>query len=79
MHFAFLLINVQKGAESAVLEKLRKMDAVEEAYRVYGVYDIVAKIRASTMDTLKEMVTWRVRRQHKVESTTTMIVAKKAK
>ena len=43
-------------------------------YMVYGVYDIVAKVGADTMDKLKEIVTWTVRRLDKVRSTFTMIV-----
>jgi DNA-binding Lrp family transcriptional regulator len=41
---------------------------------VYGVYDIVAKVSADTMDKLKEIVTWKIRRLDKVRSTLTMIV-----
>jgi len=33
---------------------------------VYGVYDVVAKVEANTMDKLKEIVTWHVRRLDKV-------------
>lgn len=32
---------------------------VKEAYVVYGVYDIVARVEAETMDKLKEVVTWK--------------------
>jgi len=71
---AFVLINAEIGSEDEVLKELRKMDNVKEAYVVYGVYDIVAKVEAETMDKLKEVVTWKVRRLSKVRSTLTMIV-----
>jgi len=71
---AFVLINAEIGSEDEVLKELRKMDNVKEAYVVYGVYDIVAKVEAETMDKLKEVVTWKVRRLNKVRSTLTMIV-----
>jgi DNA-binding Lrp family transcriptional regulator len=74
MPIAFVLINTEIGSENEVLKALRKIDAVEEAYTVYGVYDVVAKVRAETMDKLKEVVTWHVRRLDKVRSTLTMIV-----
>ena len=74
MASAFVLINTELGAESEVLEQLRKIDAVEESYIVYGVYDIVAKVSADTMEKLKEIVTWKVRRLDKVRSTLTMIL-----
>lgn len=79
MPLAFVLINTEIGSESEVLGSLRKIDAVEEAYMVYGVYDVVAKVRANTMDKLKEIVTWHVRRLDKVRSTLTMIVIEEAK
>jgi len=79
MPLAFVLINTEIGSESEVLESLRKIGAVEEAYMVYGVYDVVAKVRAETMDKLKEIVTWHVRRLDKVRSTLTMIVIEEAK
>lgn len=79
MPLAFVLVNTEIGSESEVLESLRKIDAVEEAYMVYGVYDVVAKIRAETMDKLKEIVTWHVRRLDKVRSTLTMIVIEETK
>ena len=74
MATAFVLINTELGSEKEVLDELRKIDTVKESYRVYGVYDIVAKVSADTMDKLKEIVTWNVRRLDKVRSTLTMIV-----
>ena len=74
MAIAFVLINTETGSEQEVLDELRKIDAVKESYLVYGVYDIVAKVGADTMDKLKEIVTWSVRRLDKVRSTLTMII-----
>ena len=74
MPMAFVLINAEIGSEEEVLKELKKVEGVTEAFVVYGVYDVVAKIRADTMDKLKDMVTWHVRRLNKVRSTLTMIV-----
>ncbi|MCW3994873.1 MAG: Lrp/AsnC ligand binding domain-containing protein [Candidatus Bathyarchaeota archaeon] len=74
MPTAFVLINTEIGSESDVLKELKKVEGVEEASAVYGVYDIVARVKAETMDKLKEIVTWRIRRLDKVRSTLTMIV-----
>ncbi|MDH5450643.1 MAG: Lrp/AsnC ligand binding domain-containing protein [Candidatus Bathyarchaeota archaeon] len=75
---AFVLINTEIGSESEVLKTLKKVTGVKEAYSVYGVYDIIAKIQAETMDKLKEMVTWNIRRLDKVRSTLTMIVTEES-
>ena len=74
MPTAFVLVNTEIGSENEVLTALKKVDGVQEAHAVYGVYDIVAKIGAETMDKLKEIVTWHIRRLDKVRSTLTMIV-----
>jgi len=74
---AFVLINVKLGSEEETLNKIVEIEGVEEAYVVYGVYDIVAKVKAETLDKLKEIVTWKVRRLDKIMSTTTMVVIDK--
>ena len=74
MPMAFVLINAEIGSEEAVLKELKKVEGVVEAFVVYGVYDVVAKIRSDSMDKLKDLVTWHVRRLSKVRSTLTMIV-----
>ena len=74
MPTAFVLLHVELGAESEVLENIRKIDAVEEAYRIYGIYDTIAKVSAETMEKLKEIVTWQVQNLDKVQQTITMIV-----
>ena len=74
MPTAFVLINTEIGSENDVLKELKKVEGVDEASAVYGVYDIVARVKADTMDRLKEIVTWRIRRLDKVRSTLTMIV-----
>jgi DNA-binding Lrp family transcriptional regulator len=71
---AFVLINVESGSEDEVLKELKGIEGVEEAYFSYGVYDIITKIKAETMEQLKEMVTRRVRTLAKVRSTLTLIM-----
>jgi DNA-binding Lrp family transcriptional regulator len=53
---------------------LKAVEGVEEAYFSYGVYDLITKIKADTMDKLKEMVTRRIRTLSKVRSTLTLIM-----
>ena len=74
MPLAFVLINAEIVSEDEVVTELRKISNVKESYLVYGVYDIVAKVEADSMDKLKEIVTWKIRRLDKVRSTLTMIV-----
>jgi DNA-binding Lrp family transcriptional regulator len=71
---AFVLINVESGSEDEVLNELKTIEGVEEAYFSYGVYDLITKIRADSMDKLKELVTRRIRTLSKVRSTLTLIM-----
>ena len=69
-----MLINADLGAEDDLLKDLREIEFVKEVYIVYGVYDIVVKIEADTLEKVKETITWKIRRLEKVRSTLTMIV-----
>jgi DNA-binding Lrp family transcriptional regulator len=71
---AFVLINVESGTEEEVVSDLKKIDGVVEAYYSYGVYDIIAKVKADSMEKLKEMVTRKIRALSKVRSTLTLIM-----
>ncbi len=71
---AIVLLNTDIGAEDEVLEQLSRIDGVVEASAVYGVYDIVVKVRARSIEELKEIITNRIRKLSKVRSTLTMIV-----
>jgi len=77
MPTAFVLVNNEIGAEADVLKDLKKIEEVNGACPVYGVYDIIYRVKAETMDKLKKAVT-RVRRIDKVRSTLTMIIVEGA-
>jgi DNA-binding Lrp family transcriptional regulator len=74
MPTAYVLINCDLGSEEEILQGIKKLPGVSEVSGVYGVYDIIVKISADTMDKLRETITWHVRRIDKVRSTLTMIV-----
>jgi len=78
MPMAVVFMNIDTGGEQEVLKQLQGIPNVKEAHLVYGVYDLVARIEAETMDKLKEIVTWKVRRLDKVRSTLTTIVMESA-
>jgi len=79
MPMAYVLLTTETGAVESVLNALTKIDSVKETYMVYGVYDIVATVKAETMEKLKEIVTWNLRSLDKVRSTLTMIVVTEKK
>jgi DNA-binding Lrp family transcriptional regulator len=79
MPMAYVLITTETGAVKNVLKALKEIDAVQETFMVYGVYDIIATVKAETMDKLKQIVTWDLRSLDRVRSTLTMIVVEEKK
>ena len=73
MTMAFVMLNAEVGSEDELVSELRKLNNVREVYPVYGVYDIVAKVEAETMEQLKEVIS-RIRKLNRVRSTLTMTV-----
>ena len=71
---AYVLFNVESGSEDAVLKQLKNINNVEEAYVSYGVYDLVVRIKADTMEELKNSVTHKIRTIKQVRSTLTLIM-----
>jgi len=74
MPLAIVLINAEVGSEDELLTELRKFNNVSEAYAVYGVYDIVAKVEADTMKELKEVITSKIRKLNNLRSSLTMMI-----
>ncbi len=79
MPTAYVLINCDLGSEESIINEIRKIAGVEEIHGVYGVYDVIVKVKADDMEKLREIITWRIRRIEKVRSTLTMIVIEEQK
>ena len=74
MPVAFVLINAELDSEKYIIEQLNKLECVTNVDSVYGVYDLVIKIEANTMEEVKNIISYNVRRINYVRSTLTMIV-----
>jgi DNA-binding Lrp family transcriptional regulator len=57
-----------------VLGALKKVEGVEEAHNLWGVYDIIASVRADTMDKLKAIINKKIEKLGKVNAKLTMII-----
>jgi DNA-binding Lrp family transcriptional regulator len=68
---AYILVNTEEFTPD-LMKELRKIKGVEEAYPVYGVYDIIVKTRAETMDKLKETHN-KIRKLERIRQTLTMV------
>ncbi len=74
MVMAYVLINVEMGYEMEIVEALRILPEVNWVNPVYGVYDIIALLKAETMEELKNAISWKIRRLERVRSTVATIV-----
>ena len=74
MPVAFVLINSELGKEEELLKELRSMENIKEAHFVYGVYDVIVKVEAESLEKLKDLITFKIRRLSNVRSTLTMTV-----
>jgi DNA-binding Lrp family transcriptional regulator len=74
MPIAFVFINTEPASMPEVLKKIKAVEGVKEAEMVYGVYDIVAKVKTETMDQLKQIISFKIRMLANVLTTNTLLV-----
>jgi DNA-binding Lrp family transcriptional regulator len=72
---AYVLINTEIGSELDVLEKLKKIEGVEEAHNLWGVYDIIASVKADTLDKLTFIITKKLAEIGNVNAKLTMLTS----
>ncbi|MGH9926348.1 MAG: Lrp/AsnC ligand binding domain-containing protein [Nitrososphaeraceae archaeon] len=56
-----------------LLEELKKIDGISEVYKVCGIYDILVKVEAETMDKVSKVVNHRLKNLKNIKSTLTMV------
>ena len=71
---AYVVVNVEIGLEKKMLDELKEIPEVKEAYLIDSVYDIIVRVETDTMFNLKDVINSKIRKLEKVRSTLTMIV-----
>ena len=79
MPTSYVLLNSDLGSDESIISEIRQLLEGEsgisyEVQGVYGVYDIVLKITADDTNVLRSIVTNKIRKIGKVQSTLTMMV-----
>jgi hypothetical protein len=74
MSRAFVLLNCDIGAESAIISQISGISGVSEATGLSGVYDIIAKLSAESDNDISKMVA-KIRSIANIRSSLTMIIA----
>ena len=71
---AFVLINTDDHIDDDILiAQLKKIDGISEAYKVSGIYNILVKVEAETMDKVAKVVNHRLKNLRNIQSTFTMV------
>jgi len=70
---AFVLINCELGSEESVITKLKSIQGVSEVHGTFGAYDILAKIESDRVESLRELITWKIRKIENIRSTLTLM------
>ena len=68
------MLNCDLGAEGFIVEELKKISQVSQAYVTFGAYDIIAEINADSQEAFDETVSLKIRRLTRVVSTMTLNV-----
>ena len=71
---AVVLVNTEMDSQSSVIEHLRKVEGIEEAHALYGVYDLIVKIKANSIDKIKEIINQYIRRLNGVTNSLTLMI-----
>ncbi len=79
MPTAYVLLNSDLGSDQAIISKIKEILDNEENIKyevqgVYGVYDIVLKVSSDNSEKLRGVITHKIRKISKVQSTLTMMV-----
>ena len=71
---AVILLNTDLDSQDKVLESLKLVDGVEEAHALYGVYDFLVKIKASSIDEVKNITKSQIKQVSGVNSSLTLMI-----
>tara|TARA_Y100001949_G_scaffold60274_1_gene51040 strand:+ start:1160 stop:1423 length:264 start_codon:yes stop_codon:yes gene_type:complete len=76
---AYVLINSDLGTDESIISKIKEILKDEKNIEfttqgVYGIYDVVLKIRSDDTDILRNLITYKIRKINNVQSTLTMMV-----
>ncbi len=75
---AYVLLNSDLGSNESIINEVKQIlteeDIKFEVQGVYGVYDIVLKLTSNDAEKLRAIITNKVRKISKVQSTLTMMV-----
>ena len=73
MNIGFILLNCDLGAEEYIVDQLKQMQVISNAYLTFGAYDIIAEIKTENQEEFAKVITT-IRKLSRVVSTMTLNV-----
>ncbi len=73
MNRGFILLNCDLGAEEYIVDELKQMQVVSNAYLTFGAYDIIAEVQTKNQEEFAKAIT-SIRKLSRVVSTMTLNV-----
>ena len=70
---AYVLITCDMGAEEDIISQLKTIDGVKEVHGTFGAYDIIVKVESDNIETLRDTITWKIRKIERIRSTLTLM------
>ena len=74
METAFVLISCEVETSDAVTKKLQLIDEVKDAITVWGSFDVVAKVTASTSEELRDVIRKKIRTIDNIRTTMSLMI-----
>ena len=72
MSKAYIMMNCKLGEEQGAIQELKKIVGIKEAHGTFGLYDIVAQIECTTDEKIQEIVTQKIRKISKIQTSMTL-------
>ena len=73
MHKGFILLNCDLGAEEYIVDELKQMQNISNAYLTFRAYDVIAEIQTGNQEEFEKVIAT-IRKLSRVVSTMTLNV-----
>ena len=74
MSITYVLIICEVGAEKSILAELKSLESVKEISGLFGSYDIIVKLEATSEEEIKDIVVSKIRNLKKIRTTVALTV-----
>jgi Lrp/AsnC family transcriptional regulator for asnA, asnC and gidA len=78
-HLAFIGININEGSADEVIATLSQFDEILELHEIYGQFDLLLKIRAKSLEEMREIVANKIGKVPQITEAELMTVLKTIK